>query len=38
VVPNSTESLALTAVGYSTPTLAKFDPNNDKSRWNFKMP
>ena len=37
-VLNSTEPLALTAVGYSTPTLAKFDPKSDKSRWNFKTP
>lgn len=36
VVPNSTEPLALTAVGHSTPTLVKFDPKNDKGRWNFK--
>ncbi len=36
VVPNSKEPLVLTAVGNSTPTLAKFDPNSDKSRWNFK--
>jgi len=38
IVPNSKEPLALTAVGGSTPTLAKFDPKSDKSRWNFKMP
>jgi arabinan endo-1,5-alpha-L-arabinosidase len=38
VVPNSKESLVLTAVGGSTPTLSKFDPNSDKSRWNFKTP
>jgi arabinan endo-1,5-alpha-L-arabinosidase len=38
VVPNSTESLVLTAIGYSTPTLAKFDPSSDKSRWNFRAP
>jgi arabinan endo-1,5-alpha-L-arabinosidase len=38
VVPNSKEPLALTAVGLSTPTLAKFDPNSDKARWNFKTP
>jgi arabinan endo-1,5-alpha-L-arabinosidase len=38
VVPNSKEPLALTAVGLSTPTLAKFDPNSDKGRWNFKTP
>ena len=37
-VPNSKEPLALTAVGYSTPTLAKFDPKSDKARWNFKTP
>jgi len=37
-VPNSTEPLVLTAVGYSTPTLAKFDPKNDKARWNFRTP
>jgi arabinan endo-1,5-alpha-L-arabinosidase len=37
-VPNSTEPLVLTAVGYSTPTLSKFDPNSDRSRWNFRAP
>jgi arabinan endo-1,5-alpha-L-arabinosidase len=37
-VPNSKEPLALTAVGHSTPTLAKFDPKSDKARWNFRMP
>ena len=36
--PKSTESLALTAIGYSTPTLTKFDPKSDKARWNFKTP
>jgi arabinan endo-1,5-alpha-L-arabinosidase len=38
VVPGSKEPLVLTAVGGSTPTLAKFDPNSDKARWNFKTP
>jgi arabinan endo-1,5-alpha-L-arabinosidase len=38
VVPNSKESLVLTAVGGSTPTLAKFNFKSDKSRWNFKTP
>jgi arabinan endo-1,5-alpha-L-arabinosidase len=38
VVPNSTEPLVLTAVGYSTPTLAKFDPKTDKARWNLRTP
>ncbi len=37
-VPNSKEPLALTAVGGSTPTLARFDPKSDKARWNFKAP
>ncbi len=36
VVPNYKEPLVLTAIGNSTPTLAKFDPNSDKSRWNFR--
>jgi arabinan endo-1,5-alpha-L-arabinosidase len=36
--PNSKEPMALTAVGGSTPTLAKFDPKSDKARWNFKKP
>jgi len=38
VVPGSSEPLALTAVGGSTPTLARFDPESDRSRWNFKLP
>ena len=37
-VPNSKDPLALASVGYSTPTLAKFDPKSDKARWNFKTP
>ena len=37
-VPQSKEPLALTAVGSSTPTLAKFDGRGDKARWNFKAP
>ncbi len=37
-VPGSKEPLALTAVGHSTPTLAKFDPKSDKARWNFRKP
>ena len=38
IVPGSKEPMVLTAVGNSTPTLAKFDPKSDKSRWNFKTP
>jgi arabinan endo-1,5-alpha-L-arabinosidase len=36
--PNSKEPMALTAVGHSTPALAKFDPKSDKARWNFRKP
>jgi arabinan endo-1,5-alpha-L-arabinosidase len=35
-MPNSKSPMALTAVGHSTPTLARFDPTSDKSRWNFR--
>lgn len=31
-------NLVLTAAGMSTPTLAKFDPSSEKSRWAFKRP
>ncbi len=37
-VPNSSEPMALTAVGASTPSLVKFDPKSDKARWVFKTP
>jgi arabinan endo-1,5-alpha-L-arabinosidase len=37
-VPNSRESLALSAVGSSFATLAQFDPKSDKQRWNLKTP
>lgn len=32
------DPLVLTAVGRSTPTLARFDPGSDKGRWNFRKP
>jgi len=35
---NSNEPMALTAIGASTPTLAKFDPKSDKARWTFRRP
>jgi arabinan endo-1,5-alpha-L-arabinosidase len=38
IVPNSKEAMALIAIGASTPTLAKFDPQSDKSRWTFRKP
>jgi arabinan endo-1,5-alpha-L-arabinosidase len=37
-VPNSKEALALSAVGSSFATLAKFDPKSDKQRWLIKTP
>jgi arabinan endo-1,5-alpha-L-arabinosidase len=37
-VPNSKEPLALSAVGSSTPTLAKFNSESDRQRWNLRMP
>ncbi len=36
--PHSTEPVALTAIGASSPTLAKFDPKSDKGKWNFRKP
>jgi arabinan endo-1,5-alpha-L-arabinosidase len=38
VVPDSEEQLALTAVGRSTTTLARFDEKSYKGRWTFKTP
>ena len=38
VVPNSKDAYALTAIGGSTPTLAKFDSKSDKARWTFRSP
>ena len=37
-IPNSKEQLALSAVGSSFATLAKFDPKSDRQRWLFKTP
>jgi arabinan endo-1,5-alpha-L-arabinosidase len=37
-MPNSAEPVALVAVGGRTPTLAKFNPKSDSSRWNFRKP
>jgi len=37
-IPNSQEPLALSAVGSSMPTLAKFDPKSDRQRWNMRTP
>ena len=37
-VPNSEESLVLSAVGSSTPTLARFNTESDRQRWNLRTP
>jgi arabinan endo-1,5-alpha-L-arabinosidase len=37
-IPNSREPLALSAVGSSMPTLARFDAASDRQRWLFKTP
>ncbi len=37
-VPNTKEPLALSAIGSSFATLAKFNPDSDKQRWLFKAP
>jgi len=37
-MPDSREPVELTAVGRSTTTLAKFDPESDKARWSFRRP
>ncbi|HEU4602274.1 MAG TPA: hypothetical protein VFS24_09910, partial [Steroidobacteraceae bacterium] len=37
-VPGTTETMALSAVGNSTPTLAKFDPASDRQRWLIGAP
>jgi arabinan endo-1,5-alpha-L-arabinosidase len=36
--PKTKEPVALSAIGSSSPTLAKFDPSSDKQRWLFKTP
>ena len=38
VMPNPNEPVVLSAIGASTPTLVKFDPKSDRSRWNFRTP
>jgi len=37
-IPNSKEPLALSAVGSSSPTLAKFRPDSDRQRWSIVTP
>ena len=38
IMPKVLPGYALTAVGFSTPSLVKYDPNSDKARWNFRKP
>jgi arabinan endo-1,5-alpha-L-arabinosidase len=37
-VPGTTDQLALSAVGSSMPTLARFDPSSERQRWNVVAP
>jgi hypothetical protein len=37
-VPESKEPLALSAIGASSPTLARFDPSSREQRWHLKAP
>jgi arabinan endo-1,5-alpha-L-arabinosidase len=37
-VPNANQPLALSAIGNSFATLARFNPDSDKQRWLFKTP
>jgi len=37
-MPKSSTTMALSAVGSSFATLAKFDPASDKQRWLLKTP
>jgi len=37
-IPGMTATLALSAAGSSTPTLAKFDPASDRQRWLLRAP
>ncbi len=37
-VPGTAEPLALSAIGSSTPTLARFRPDSDRQRWLIKAP
>ena len=37
-IPNSKETLALSAIGSSFATLSKFDPKSEKQRWLIKTP
>ena len=36
--PNSKEQVAISAIGSSSATLAKFNPDSDRQRWLFKKP
>lgn len=38
VAANSKDPLALSAAGSSMPTLARFNPDSDRQRWNIRIP
>jgi arabinan endo-1,5-alpha-L-arabinosidase len=37
-IPGTTDAMALSAVGSSMPTLAKFDPDSERQRWRLGAP
>jgi arabinan endo-1,5-alpha-L-arabinosidase len=37
-IPGTTETLVLSAVGSSMPTLSRFDPASDRQRWRLGAP
>ncbi|MBN2591745.1 MAG: family 43 glycosylhydrolase [Sedimentisphaerales bacterium] len=37
-IPGTSEPMALSAIGFSSVTLEKFDPESDKQRWSFRQP
>ena len=37
-IPGTNEPMALSAIGASSVTLSKFDPDGLKHRWQFKAP
>ena len=37
-IPNSKELMALSAAGSSMATLARFNPDSDRQRWNLRTP
>jgi arabinan endo-1,5-alpha-L-arabinosidase len=36
-VPGTKDALALSAIGFSSPTLGKFEPSGDRQRWRIEV-